>query len=154
MVTLLIEPSLATGFGCANVFGIGEKSSGKSRFNQLRLDRQRRRIGTGRRSGGAADMRVEHLPCGAFVNASEELAFTHLRGKLQGELGDERFLVLTNVAHSVGASATADEIDLVVFGPTGVQVIDVKHWDRNYLRRNKWRVEEEADKHERNTKAR
>ncbi len=97
-------------------------------------------------------MRVEHLPCGAFVNASEELAFTHLRKKLQGELGDERVLVLTNVAHSVGATAPADEIDLVVLGPTGVQVIEVKHWDGNFRRRNKWRVEEEADKLERKTR--
>lgn len=97
-------------------------------------------------------MRVDHLPCGAFVNASEETAFTYLRDHLSGELGDERFLLLTNVAHSVAASAPADEIDMVVLGSTGVQVIEVKHWDRNYMRRNRWCVEEEADKLERKTR--
>jgi serine/threonine protein kinase len=97
-------------------------------------------------------MRVDHLPCGAFVNASEEKAYAYIRGKLQSELGGERFLVLTNVAHSVGANAPADEIDIIVLGATGIQVVEVKHWDRSHLRRNKWQVEAEADKLERKTR--
>ena len=97
-------------------------------------------------------MRVDHLPCGAFVSSSEKTAFDHIRGKLRGELGDDRFLILTNVAHSVGANAPADEIDMITLGPTGVQVIEVKHWDRTYLRRDKWVVEHEADKLERKTR--
>jgi hypothetical protein len=56
-------------------------------------------------------MRAEHLPCSGFVNASEESALAHIRGKLQSALGDDRFLLLTNVAHSVGPNAPADEIE-------------------------------------------
>lgn len=41
---------------------------------------------------------------------------------------------------------------MITLGPTGVQVIEVKHWDRTYLRRDKWVVEHEADKLERKTR--
>jgi Nuclease-related domain len=98
------------------------------------------------------EMRVDHLPCGAFVNASEKKAFDYIRARLQSELGNDRFLVLTNVVHSVSANAPADEIDMIILGPAGVQVIEVKHWDRNYLRRNKWVAEQEVDKLELKTR--
>jgi len=91
-------------------------------------------------------MRVNHLPCAPFVNVSEETAFTHLQRNLLGELGQERFVILTNVAHAVSGGGQANEIDMVVVGPTGVHVIEVKHWDRGFVRSNRWAVEEEADR--------
>jgi hypothetical protein len=91
-------------------------------------------------------MRVEHLPCAPFVNASEELAIRHLKKALLGEPGDARFLLVTNVAHSVNAQGQSDEIDLIVIGPTGVQVIEVKHWDRAFVRTHRQVVEFEAEK--------
>lgn len=97
-------------------------------------------------------MRVEHIPCGPFVNASEQKALAHLRAKLQSEPGDERFVILTNLTHSAGATTTPDEIDMVILGPGGVHIVEVKHWDRNSLKREKWSVENEADKLERKTR--
>jgi serine/threonine protein kinase len=39
-----------------------------------------------------------------------------------------------------------DEIDMVVVGSTGIHVIEVKHWDRSFVRSKRWVVEREADR--------
>jgi hypothetical protein len=91
-------------------------------------------------------MRVDHVPCGPFVNASEEQAFNHVSNRLKAERGEDRFVILTNVAHAVTSGAQADEIDMVIVGSTGVHVIEVKHWDRGYLKLNRLTLEDEADK--------
>lgn len=91
-------------------------------------------------------MRVDHVPFGPFVNASEERAYGHLARALRAERGDARFVILTNVAHAVTAAGQPDEIDMIVVGPSGVQVVEVKHWDRGYMKPNRHTVEDEADK--------
>jgi Nuclease-related domain len=65
---------------------------------------------------------------------------------LIAEPGDARFIILTNVAHSVSGGGQADEIDILLIGPTGVHVVEVKHWDRVYVRSHREVVAAEADK--------
>ncbi len=91
-------------------------------------------------------MRVDHVPFGPFVNASEELACNQLTRALRSEPGDARFVMLTNVAHAVTGGGQADEIDIIIVGPTGVHVVEVKHWDRAYIKSRRHVVEDEADK--------
>ena len=84
------------------------------------------------------------LPCGDFVNASERLAAGRLRNKLQAAEGP--WILLSNLNHSPSATRRSDEIDLVAIGPPGVFVIEVKHWDATYLRKNGLITETEADR--------
>jgi hypothetical protein len=91
-------------------------------------------------------MRVDHVPCGPFVNASEEQAFNHLSNRLKAERGEDHFVILTNVAHAVTSGAQADEIDMIIVCSSGIHVIEVKHWDRGYLKSNSLTLEDEADK--------
>ena len=79
-------------------------------------------------------MRVEHIMCGPFANASEEMAFRAIERRLKAEPGDGRAYILTNLVHGVGAGKQPDEIDIVVIATGGVVVIEVKHWDRSRLK--------------------
>lgn len=88
--------------------------------------------------------RVRHLPCGDFVNASEQLAVERVRSKLDGVGG--YWILLSNLNHSQHPGLRSDEIDLVVIGPNGVHVIEVKHWDTAYLRQQQFVVEQEAER--------
>jgi hypothetical protein len=72
------------------------------------------------------------------------IACERLRAKLQGADGD--WIVLSNLNHAQHPSARADEIDAVVIGPPGVCVVEVKHWDAAYLRRDAATVDREADR--------
>ena len=87
-------------------------------------------------------MRPTVFPCGPAANESELKAFAHLKSRLQSEPGDEVWILLTNLAFSVTHQLQSDEIDLVVIGPTGVRVIEVKHWADAH----KNRIEAEADR--------
>jgi Nuclease-related domain len=90
-------------------------------------------------------VRVDHLPCGAFANASEEAAFRAIHNYLRALPVEGRALVLTNLAHAVGRGGQPDEIDMIVIAPGGAVVIEVKHWDRTRLKANAWEVEDQAD---------
>lgn len=85
---------------------------------------------------------IRHIPCGPFVNASERLAVERLQAKLVGT--DGRWLILSNLDHSAHPGGRADEIDVVIIGPPGVAVIEVKHWDADWLRKEAALVEQEA----------
>jgi hypothetical protein len=90
-------------------------------------------------------LRVEHIICGAFANASEETAFRAIERRLKAEPGDGRAYILTNLVHGVGSGRQPDEIDMVVIAPGGAVVIEVKHWDRGRLKAHAWEVDDEAD---------
>lgn len=87
---------------------------------------------------------VRHLPCGDFVNASEKLAVERVRAKLESAGG--YWILLSNLNHSQHPNHRSDEIDLVIVGSNGVQVIEVKHWDAAYLRQQQIVVEQEAER--------
>lgn len=91
-------------------------------------------------------MRVEHVPCGGFVNESERKAFDSLAAALKAEPGDGHFVIYTNLAYAVTEAVQADEIDIVVVGSRGLQVIEVKHWDWAYFKSNRITLGDEADR--------
>lgn len=91
-------------------------------------------------------MRVTLFPCGPAANESELKAFKHLESRMQSEPGDEKWILLTNLAFSVTHQLQSDEIGLVLIGPIGVQVIEVKHWTAQWLDAHKSEVEDEADR--------
>lgn len=91
-------------------------------------------------------MRVTVFTCGAVVNESEFAAIEHLKRQLQSLPGDDDWILLTNLAFSVTHQFQSDEIDIVVIGPPGVRVIEVKHWNTTWADSNKSLVEQEADK--------
>lgn len=84
--------------------------------------------------------------CGPAANESELKSFEYLRNRLQSEPRDEEWVLLTNLAFSVTHQLQSDEIDLVVIGPTGVQVIEVKHWTAQWFDAHRSAVEDEADR--------
>lgn len=85
-----------------------------------------------------------HIPCGVPVNESERLAIERLKAKLQALPGP--WILLSNVNHSTGAARFSDEIDQIIIGPSGVFVVEVKHWDPSFLKLRPEAVEAEAEK--------
>lgn len=85
---------------------------------------------------------LRHIPCGEPVNRSERLAIEKLKTTLQGVPGP--WILLSNINHALHPAARADEIDIVIIGPPGVFVIEVKHWDSGYLKQNAHVAEFEA----------
>ena len=91
-------------------------------------------------------MRAEAIKCGAYANQSEADANETLLRRLKGSGENLRFLLLSNLASAVNDRAIPDEIDLVAIGSTGLFVIEIKHWDRSYLKSHPQEVSREADK--------
>ena len=91
-------------------------------------------------------MKVELISCGPAVNESERRAFERLKTGLISELGDGEWLLLTNLAFSTTHRRQSDEIDIVAIGPPGVRVIEVKHWNATWVKRNTELVEREAER--------
>src|SRR5207302_7041911 len=60
--------------------------------------------------------------------------------------GEEEWIFLTNLAHSPSNRYQPDDIDQLLLGPQGLFVIEVKHWDRLWMKNNRDRVDHEADK--------
>jgi integrase len=73
-------------------------------------------------------MRVALFACGPAANESELTAFQRIKSALQAEVGEGAWVLLTNVAFSVTNQLQSDEIDLIVLGPSGVRVVEIKHW--------------------------
>jgi len=93
-----------------------------------------------------ADLNVDHIPCGDFANESERHAVERLQHELGRLAGSKRWILLSNVPHAVSTQAVPDDLDLLVIGPTGLHVIEVKHWERQYVKDFSTQVTHEADK--------
>ena len=91
-------------------------------------------------------MNVRCFACGPFANDSERKAFEHVRIRLGSTLGDDAWVLLTNLAFSVNHRLQADEIDLVAIGPPGVRIVEVKHWTPQWVDAHPEVVAHEADK--------
>jgi serine/threonine protein kinase len=91
-------------------------------------------------------MRVTLFPCGPAANESELKGFEHLKSRLQSEPRNEEWVLLTNLAFSVTHQLQSDEIDIVVVGPAGVRVIEIKHWTAQWFDAHKTGVEGEANR--------
>jgi len=70
------------------------------------------------------------------VNDSERLAIAHLENELRSEQGDDEWILLANLSFSRRNDRQSDEIDIVAIGPPGVRVVEVKHWDSNWIKRH------------------
>ncbi len=91
-------------------------------------------------------MKVTSISCGPAVNESERKAIAQLKTRLIAEPGDGEWLLLTNLAFSTTHRRQSDEIDIVAIGPPGVRVIEVKHWNAAWVKRNDELVEREAER--------
>src|SRR4051812_44215447 len=92
-------------------------------------------------------MKAEIVPCGPYANESEKRAAITIKTKLENHPGDGLWLILTNVEFASKSSSRPDEIDLLVIGPTGIHLIETKHWDSKYVdnRANTFTVEDQSD---------
>ena len=80
------------------------------------------------------------------VNASEVAAATKSKTALE-TLGDSApWIVFAGLASSSSPLHQSDDLDLVLIGPRGVFVIEVKHWDAAWINNNKTSAEAEAEK--------
>ena len=91
-------------------------------------------------------MRVTLFSSGPAANESELSAFRHLASRLESTAGNEQWILLTNLAFSVTHQLQSDEIDIVVIGPPGVRVIEVKHWTAQWVDGHPELVAQEADR--------
>lgn len=89
-------------------------------------------------------MRVTHIAYGPAVNESERKAIAHLKAGLETESGDGEWLLLTNPTLLVRDRSY--EIDIIVVGPSGVRIIEVKHWGGNWIRENLTKLKGEVSK--------
>ena len=92
-------------------------------------------------------MTVKHIQCGPFANHSEQQATDYLKARLQSIAGKADWILMTNYASSSGSQYLSDELDMIVIGPPGVCVVEVKHWAAVDLKRHRQSVaESEAEK--------
>ena len=61
-------------------------------------------------------------------------------------IDDRGQIILSNLPHSSTSQHQSDEIDLLVIGPQGLFVIEVKHWDRAWMKNNQTLVDSEVEK--------
>lgn len=97
-------------------------------------------------------MRVDLIQCGPAVSASERRAIKQLKARLIGAPGDGEWLLLTNLTFSADHRFQSDEIDIVVVGPPGVRIIEVKHWTAAWVRSNGELVAAQAERVSRKAK--
>lgn len=86
------------------------------------------------------------IPCSPTVTGSERRAIERLRSGLIGYGDGGEWVLLTNLIFSVSPQLQSDEIDIVVIGPPGVRVIEVKHWNETWMRHHTGRVDKEAER--------
>jgi serine/threonine protein kinase len=91
-------------------------------------------------------MQVTIIPCGPAANESELKAFELLKNRLQSAPGEGKWILLANLAFSVDHHLQSDEIDIVAIGPSGIKVVEIKHWNPQWVKKNAYEVEQEADK--------
>jgi serine/threonine protein kinase len=90
-------------------------------------------------------MGVSIFSCGPSANESEVKTYEYLKSRLQSEMGGD-WVLLTNLAFSVTHQLQSDEIDIVAIGPSGVRVIEIKHWTAVWVDSHKDLVKQEADR--------
>ncbi len=89
---------------------------------------------------------ISLIPCGEVANESESKAIAQLKNRLDSEVTGDDWLLYTNLSFSATRHRQSDEIDIVVIGPPGVQIIEVKHWTAAWVNRNREIVEREAER--------
>lgn len=72
-------------------------------------------------------MYVKHIQCNPFVNQSERIACDYLKERLTGESKPDTWYILSNLMVDVAGTSAPDEVDLIIIGPAGILVVEVKH---------------------------
>lgn len=67
------------------------------------------------------------------MNDSERVAIAQIENGLRSEQRDEEWILLANLSFSRRNDRQSDEIDIVAIGPPGVSVVEVKHWESNWI---------------------
>jgi serine/threonine protein kinase len=92
-------------------------------------------------------MPLKHLVCGAYANQSERHADEYLKARLQNYAASHDWTLLTNYANSSNPQYLSDELDLIVIAPSGVILIEIKHWSATEFKDGRQHlVEFEAEK--------
>lgn len=92
-------------------------------------------------------MALKHLVCGGYANQSERYAVEYLKARLQNVANPNDWALLSNYSSSSNPQYPSDELDLVVLAPSGISVIEIKHWSSAELKDSRRQPSEfEADK--------
>lgn len=84
-------------------------------------------------------MPANHISCGPPANLSEIKAVERLKPLL-----DKQWTLLSNLQVIADEDRQPSEIDIIAVGPAGVLVIEVKHWDPSWVRKNNEKAEDGA----------
>lgn len=92
-------------------------------------------------------MRVRVIPCGPFVNESERKAVETIKAGLISKANGP-WVILHNLLYSADRRHQSSDIDIIVIGPTGIHVIETKHWNFEYIEnpKNNALIDREANK--------
>lgn len=90
--------------------------------------------------------RVQVIKCGPYANESERLACARIKSQLVSRTDSGYWRLLTNYSSSSNTGYLSDEIDLVAIGPSGVWIIEIKHWPEQFLRSRPDAAAHEAEK--------
>ena len=91
-------------------------------------------------------MKVNHIACGPPANESESKAILHLKTHLESTQGEGEWILLSNLTFSINHQLQSDEIDIVVIGPPGVKLLEVKHWNTRWMESYPQIIEQEAER--------
>jgi serine/threonine protein kinase len=91
--------------------------------------------------------RINHIKCGEFANESEKKAIEFLKSYLSEDQNSGNWVLFTNLTIKYDTFYKLPlETDILAVGEQGVHVIEIKHWDQNYLKKNIPVIEKEIDK--------
>jgi serine/threonine protein kinase len=91
-------------------------------------------------------MAVKLVQCGEPVNESERIAAQRCKAALDALADTAPWVIFANCASSSSPLHQSDDLDLVLIGPRGVFLPEVKHWDSAWISENRMRAEDEAEK--------
>ena len=79
-------------------------------------------------------LNIKHIPCDSYANESEENATDYIFNKLKSNKNAGSWYIFTN--YSVFSDISYHlplEIDMLFIGTRGLQIIEIKHWDSDYI---------------------
>jgi serine/threonine protein kinase len=77
---------------------------------------------------------IKHISCDSYANESEENATEYIFSKLKNNKNTGSWYIFTN--YSVFSDISYHlplEIDMLFIGTRGLQIIEIKHWDSDYI---------------------
>ncbi len=81
-------------------------------------------------------MKVTVFHMGSLVNESEKRCVKHLIDRIESEHGSYEWTLFTKLKLQINAKLQADEVDAVLIGPPGVQLLEFKHWSADWIESN------------------